>query len=61
MGNKKLGRPKLKEKRDKYLRTRFSARELAAIKKSAQHSGVRYEADWVRERLGLEPTTYGKR
>lgn len=54
------GRPKIGEVRDQYLRVRFSGTELAQIKKSAQHSGARYEADWVRERLGLEPTSYGK-
>lgn len=47
------------ESRTKYLRVRFSERELSQIKKSAKQSGLPYMADWVRERLGLEPTGYG--
>jgi hypothetical protein len=48
------------ESRTKYLRVRFSERELSQIKKSAKQSGKPYMADWVRDRLGLEPTGYGK-
>lgn len=47
--------------RNRYLRVRFSAAELAQIKKNAKKAGARYASDWVRQQLGLEPTEYGKR
>lgn len=52
--------PESHESRTKYLRVRFSNGELSQIKKSAQQSGKPYMADWVRERLGLQSTGYGK-